>query len=535
MLFGALGLLAATEHAPPRLWFAAAVTTAVAAALAFATRRLMFASAATLFLVAGILLVSRTKHTAMNMALHSYDAFFYLNAPTLGFLWESYPVYLVAAAAFVLCAALALGLCWRFDRSGCPRIPAIAACMVTAAAAASIETWPSGLAFEFTDARNANVSSYYLTWPATAEAFARGQPLEAAASTALPPFARLSGCVPATPPPHILLVHQESLVQPGLFPQLDYDRTLDRFFLSDDGKLHKLRVEAYGGESWVTDFSLMAGISSRFFGSLRTFVQAFTTGKLTETLPQSLKHCGYTNILFFPFEADFLSHDKFYKSIGFDEVLDRRAQGITGIHERDRVYFENALAAIDRHLRAGSAPFFVYVQTMTAHGPYSFKYLPDEDVAGGGPATPPAMSEYLRRAAIVQRDGEWLMDELKRRFPAQRILVVRFGDHHPTATAELLASDADAGQSPTSRRFTTFYAIKGHNLVVPRLPGYDTIDVPYLGNIILEAAGLPLSAAQTHRRALMHACAGKYFSCERRDEILAFHRRLIRSDLIRSP
>jgi hypothetical protein len=495
----------------------------------------MFASAATLFLVAGILLVSRTKHTAMNMALHSYDAFFYLNAPTLGFLWESYPVYLVAAAAFVLYAALVLGLCWRFDRSGCPRIPAIAACMVTAAAAASIETWPSGLAFEFTDARNANVSSYYLTWPATAEAFARGQPLEAAASTALPPFARLSGCVPATPPPHILLVHQESLVQPGLFPQLDYDRTLDRFFLSDDGKLHKLRVEAYGGESWVTDFSLMAGISSRFFGSLRTFVQAFTTGKLTETLPQSLKHCGYTNILFFPFEADFLSHDKFYKSIGFDEVLDRRAQGITGIHERDRVYFENALAAIDRHLRAGSAPFFVYVQTMTAHGPYSFKYLPDEDVAGGGPATPPAMSEYLRRAAIVQRDGEWLMDELKRRFPAQRILVVRFGDHHPTATAELLASDADAGQSPTSRRFTTFYAIKGHNLVVPRLPGYDTIDVPYLGNIILEAAGLPLSAAQTHRRALMHACTGKYFSCERRDEILAFHRRLIRSDLIRSP
>ena len=495
----------------------------------------MFASAATLVLVAGILLVSRTKISAMNMALHSYDAFFYLNAPTLGFLWESYPVYLASAAAFVLCAALVLALCWRFDRSGCPRILAIAAWLVMAAVGASIETWPSGLAFEFTDARNANVSSYYLTWPATAEAIARGQPLEAAASTALPPFAPLSGCAPATDPPHILLIHQESLVQPSLFPQLDYDRALDRFFLSDDGELHPLRVEAYGGESWVTDFSLMAGISSRFFGSLRTFVQAFTTGKLTETLPQSLKHCGYRNMLFFPFDAHFLSHDKFYKSIGFDEVFDRRAQGITGIHERDRVYFENALAAIDRHLRASGAPFFVYVQTMTAHGPYSFKYLPGEDVAGGGPGTSPAMSEYLRRAAIVQRDGEWLMEELKRRFPAQRILIIRFGDHHPTATSELLASDAKDRQSPTSSRFTTFYAIKGHNLDVPRLPRYDVIDVPYLGNIILEAAGVPLSEAQTHRRALMQACTGKYFSCERRDEILAFHRRLIQSDLIRSP
>jgi phosphoglycerol transferase MdoB-like AlkP superfamily enzyme len=535
ILSGALGLLVATEHVPPRLWLAAAVTIAIAAALTFATRRLMFASAATLVLVAGILLVSRTKMSAMNMALHSYDAFFYLNAPTLGFLWESYPAYLVSAAALVLSAALVLALCWRFDRSECPRILAIAACFVMGVVATWIETWPSGLAFEFTDARNANVSSYYLTWPATAEAIARGQPLEAAASTALPPFAPLSGCTTTTAPPHILLIHQESLVQPSLFPQLEYDRGLDRFFLSDDGELHPLRVETYGGASWVTDFSLMAGISSRFFGSLRTFVQVFTTGKLAETLPQSLKNCGYRNLLFFPFDAHFLAHDKFYKSIGFDEVLDRRAQGITGIHERDRVYFENALSAIDRHLRASGAPFFVYVQTMTAHGPYSFKYLPGEDVAGGGPGTPPAMSEYLRRAAIVQRDGEWLIEQLKRRFPTQRILIVRFGDHHPTATSELLTPDATDEQSPTSRRFTTFYAIKGHNLVVPRLPGYDAIDVPYLGNIILEAAGLPLSEAQKHRRALMQACAGHYFGCKRRAEILAFHRRLIQSDLIRSP
>jgi hypothetical protein len=535
VLSAALGLLVATEHAPPRLRFAAAVTIAIAAALSFATRRLMFATTVTLVLLAGILLVSRAKMSAMNMALHSYDAFFYLNGPTLDFLWQAYPAYLVAASAFVLGAALVLALCWQFDRSECPRTVALAACLVIAVVAARIETWPSGLAFEFTDARNANVSSYYLSWPATAEALRRGHPLEAAASSALPPFAPLSRCTPATAPPHILLIHQESLVQPSLFPQLDYDRGLDRFFLSDDGVLHALRVETFGGVSWVTDFSLMAGISSRFFGSLRTFVQVFTTGKLAETLPQSLKNCGYRNILFFPFDAHFLGHDKFYKSIGFDAVFDRKAQGIAGIHERDRVYFENALSAVDQHLRASDAPLFVYVQTMTAHGPYAFKYLPNEDVAGGGPGTPPAMSEYLRRAAIAQRDGEWLLEELARRFPRERILIVRYGDHHPTATSELPMPDGNDGQSPISSRFTTFYAIKGHNFAVPPLPSYDVVDVAYLGNIVLEAASLPLSEAQAHRRALMQACAGKYFSCERRAEILAFHRRLIQSDLIRSP
>ena len=144
------------------------------------------------------------------------------------------------------------------------------------------------------------------------------------------------------------------------------------------------------------------------------------------------------------------------------------------------------------------------------------------------------MSEYLRRAAIVQRDGEWLIEQLKRRFPTQRILIVRFGDHHPTATSELLPSEAKDERSATSSRFTTFYAIKGHNLVVPPLPAYDPIDVSYLGNIILEAAGLPLSEAQRRRKELMAACAGNYFSCARRDEILAFHRRLIQSNVIRA-
>ena len=172
---------------------------------------------------------------------------------------------------------------------------------------------------------------------------------------------------------------------------------------------------------------------------------------------------------------------------------------------------------------------------MTAHGPYLFKYLPGEDVAGGGPGTPSAMSEFAARR-----------DRATRRRVADRTVEAPLSD-----TADLRrqiwrsSSDRDLRgsrrprlndeRSTTSSRFTTFYAIKGRNLVVPRLPSYDAIDVSYLGNIILEAAGLPLSEAQTRRRALMQACAGKYFELRAARRILAFHRRLIQSGLIRSP
>jgi hypothetical protein len=52
---------------------------------------------------------------------------------------------------------------------------------------------------------------------------------------------------------------------------------------------------------------------------------------------------------------------------------------------------------------------------------------------------------------------------------------------------------------------------------------------------MLEAAGLPLSAAQRERKRLMVACAGRYFGCEPRSQILAFHRRLINSGFVQAP
>jgi phosphoglycerol transferase MdoB-like AlkP superfamily enzyme len=542
LLGSTLALLIFSEPMASRLWFAVAVTAAMVCAVAFLSRRLLFSSGLTLSLVAIVLLVSLWKKATMNMVMHSYDLFFYLNAGTIQFLWGDYRGYVAGAVAALLAVAVLAVLTWRLDTTRCFRLVSGLALVLAVAAAFRLEPQASGDSGGFTlfNDDKSFVSLFYLSWGETYRTLNRGQFLAATANTALNDFAGPRKCVPQAKPPHILLVHQESLVQPSLFPSLAYDHALDSFFLSGDGHLHKLLVETYGGGSWVTEFALLSGVSTKAFGDMRMFVQVFMQGRLKETLPQILEGCGYRTLMLFPMDKGFLSLDRFYRSIGFSEILDRRVQGAPTDRERDSFYFRNAVETMERHFNSSDQPLFLYVQTMAAHGPYDRAYMPEENVPGGGAGTSAEMSEYLRRAAMAKRDGDFLLDEIKRRFPHESILVVRYGDHQPSATHDLIngewgdeSPEYRVGRAPSP--YITFYAISGQNYPVPPLPHHNLLDIAYLGTVILDVAGLPLSEAHRERKRLMAVCQGRYFGCEPHSQILAFHRRLINSGLVRAP
>jgi hypothetical protein len=63
--------------------------------------------------------------------------------------------------------------------------------------------------------------------------------------------------------------------------------------------------------------------------------------------------------------------------------------------------------------------------------------------------------------------------------------------------------------------------------VPPALPSLASLDVAYLGTVLLEAAGLPLVQPYRERRRLMLLCGGRYYDCPAREEVLQLHRRLI--------
>jgi phosphoglycerol transferase MdoB-like AlkP superfamily enzyme len=527
------------EGGAPNLFFVWSATLLVASAIVFLTGRVLVAAVLVPALIAIVDRTSAVKHEAMDMVVHAYDIIFYLGSwSTLSFLWREYWTDLVALAAALVVAVLVGLLAHHADATRVPRrygFAALLSCIAATAIAADIKGNPRHTQYYWDDLV---ISSFYSSWAETIETLWRGQLIEAATTPQGPPFAVPEQCETASKPPHILLIHEESIVPPEYFPQVSYDKSVDKLFRSGDGKLHKMRVETYGGASWLTEFSILTGVSTYSFGGMRPFVQHLMAGKVRDTLPERLKTCGYRNVVFYPLGRNFVSNAKFYTAVGMPEIFDMKDQGAKVGNERDRFYFNNALSLLDEHLKTKPRqPLFTFIITMAAHAPYLTPYRPEVDVPGGGPGTNPEMHEYLRRLSMARIDYDWLKEELTRRFPDERFLIMHYGDHHPVATRSYLGygdirAAEDIPLAKDSLGFITYYAVEGLNYTPPPLPALETLDVPYLSTVLLEAAGLPLTGSYAERKRLMLTCQGRYYECSQRQEILGFHRQLIDSGLM---
>ena len=524
--------------------FSLAITGAVAAVFAIVTRRVLFGTLLATSQVIIVCVAAKVKLQMMDMLVHAYDLFFYFHSlSTATFLATSYPIYTFSLlGTFVLTTVLGI-IVYKADGAVVSRWQATAAFILFSLVGV--------VALETTGERrhmhlyysNRFLSTYYGSWPETIRTVMRGQLMEAADKALGKPFAGIGTCATPQKKPHVILIHQESMAPPSLFPGLSYDPSIMPFFQSHDGKLHKLRVETYGGASWLTEFSVLAGVSTYSFGSMRQFVQAFMEGKVKETIPQVMLDCGYRNVLFYPMMKNFVSNARFYESIGLKEIFDMKDQKAATTTERDRFYYGNALDEMQRHFSASEKPLFTFIQTMSGHWPYDYKYFPEVNADGGGPGADKInhaeMNEYLRRIKIASGDYSWLKDELKRRFPKESFVIANYGDHQPTATRMLLGASEMAEAEDIKLKsdglgFHTYYSIETQNWRAPALPNVPILDVPYIGLALLEAARLPLTDAFQERKRLMLACQGRYHSCTDKDAILIFHRRLIDSGIMDS-
>ena len=514
------------------------VTVAIVAALLVVTRRALVSAAVANGLILTAVAIASAKFSAMGMVLHAYDIFFYLSSwSTISYLWSDFRTLALGLALLLALLAATAVVSWRIDTTRVARWRSALLFCAAVAVALGGSYWKGERRHTQYYWEDMHLSSFYSSWADTVETLLRGQLIESAASASGPLIRLPTTCAGPAKPPHIILVHEESVVPPAYFPKLAYDKSLDPFFRSHDGQLHKLRVETYGGASWLTEFSILAGVSTRSFGGMRNFVQSLMAGKIYDTLPETLARCGYRNAVFYPMMRNFVSNEKFYKAVGLKQVFDATDQKAPTYQERDRFYFGNALDYMSRHISRSRQPLFVFVQTMATHSPYDFKFSPDSDVPGGGPGTDAEMSEYLRRLGLAARDYRDFRNKLAERFPSEQFLIVHYGDHQPVATRPLLGIDSnleaeDIELALNSPGFLTYYAVDGINYQPPPLPTVATLDVPYMPLVILEAAGLPLSDSYKERKALLATCDGRYYTCAERERILAFHRRLIDSGLI---
>ncbi|MEZ5900860.1 MAG: sulfatase-like hydrolase/transferase [Hyphomicrobiaceae bacterium] len=489
------------------------------------------------------MITSEVKYAFMSAPLLAYDLYFYLGSrATVDFLVSDYTRYVFAILLGLTALLLLLRRSYRADTVKLPRIATLGVALVSIGANCLASGGPYKKIYASADRYQLTV--FYRSIADAMSIVERGPIFEISTTTQTNtsrPFRPQTACTLDTQAPHVILIHQESGFPPSFFRSIKYNPELDSYFKSFDGKMHKLRVETYGGASWMTEFALMSGLSTySFFGGTRTFIQSLMRGRLKSTVPQHFQKCGYRTAAFYPMPSTFVAAGPFYKSIGFEDFFDMKVQGTKSYKERDSFYYGNLIKYLVDNAAHSNRRVFAYVFTSATHSPYNSAMAPELDLHQNAAENSPEMNEYLRRMLIAKRDYDALLTSLRAHFPNERFLIVRYGDHQPFLTLDLpeiqeIDARANADKSfelARSDKFSTYYTVDAIGMEPPPLPEYEILEVPYLSSVITSFARLPASDDYTARLDLMHHCAGLYYSCGDKRAVLDFQRRLVDAGLV---
>lgn len=552
LALGWCAFIAFTE--PDRTLFAwvAGFFLAIATLLAVLTRRPGFALVVSIFLFVPVYAASIFKFDITAMNLHVYDVVFYLfNTAQFVFFVQTFPVNAALCGGALLVALALLYASYRFEA---PRrfapfarpIAGLAACAMLVGS-----TWALALRKPTFFDQGRYVFSAFIGSLADMPALvqAKGFFEISAHATLSPTNTSAITCEIGANAPDIVLFLNESAMPEGVYPQLHYPAELAPFFRSSDGQTHRLRVETFGGGTWLSDFSVLTGLPTNTFGNLRNFATQLMTGRLRHALPQYLKACGYDTAIIYPSLAGFAGSGRFYKAIGFDQVIDRQVHHAPSDRQRDEFYLDQVIKVLQGARDAAKdgkrRPQFIVASSMAAHSPWNFRFAPEmlkpgEKTRWTGDAE---FDEYLWRLVLAKRDRDAFRAQLSARFPGQPFLFVNYGDHQPALARLPLANAieiADSGTAwqldPASRAFETYYAIDGLNFTPKTaLPGVPILEIPHLTALTVAAAGLPLDQVMHKRLWLIDRCKGLYANCADRGAVLAFQRFMIDSGWIVQP
>jgi hypothetical protein len=346
-------------------------------------------------------------------------------------------------------------------------------------------------------------------------------------------------CEPAGRSPHIILLHDESSFDIRAIDGVKVPENYGGHFVSFDGKRRKFLVEGAGGPSWFTEYNVLSGLSSRSYGPFQFFVTRVAAGRVTRGLPRALMRCGYRTFTVYPVVGGFLSARSFSEGTGVQHFIDGNDTG-GHVFEPDRFYYDITSRVIGReHARA---PMFLYVYLTANHFTWDYPFREELTTEGWrDPGNPkPEVNEWLRRQAMSERDYKEFLARLKREFPGEPFLIVRYGDHQPDFAKLIIDPMIDVIELGRRllrydpRYFTTYYAIDAINFSPVNLSSaLDTLDAPYLPLVVQEAAGLPLDASFTEQKRVLERCRGLFYDCAGGAEARRFNRLLIDAGLIK--
>jgi len=498
-------------------------------------RRPALSGALSLTLVVVLILLSRLKHDIVQMTANFVDLMV-IDRDTAAFLFTIFPNLrwsVIGAALLTIPLMYAL---WWLDPFRIRRLPALACKLACLAALVGYSfVWPDEAWRGYYD--DGYLSKFSRSGVTAVSDFISYGFMESdavAADRLKVPL--LDSCHPAGRRPNIIMIHDESSFDIRQAAGVKVPAGYGSHFNSFDGKERKFLAESNGGPSWFTEYNVLAGLSSRSFGRFSYFVTRIASGRVERGLPLALRRCGYDTISLYPAYGAFMSARSFQTTTGIQHFYDARDLGARDV-EPDSFFYDKALGLMS--LEPPATPLFAFVYLAANHFPWETRFRPDLMPFWHRPGNEPVVDEYLRRQAMSADDYTAFIAGLKKKFPAQPFLIVRYGDHQPEFSPHVLDPDLDeAGvgkklENYDPRYYATYYAIDAVNFEPVKSPAVmDTIDGAYLPLVIQEAAGIPLDPSFEEQKKIMLRCKGLFYACKDGAESRRFNRLLIDAGLI---
>jgi len=502
-------------------------------------RRPAVAASLSLVMVVVLILLSRFKQDVLIMSANFVDLML-IDADTISYVLRIFPNLVWTVGLATLVGVPLLALLWRLDPIRVRRRSAAFGAVICFAALAGVSfavPMDGDKAFEGIDyvSQFARSGAVAVIEVAT-HGFLQSDSASRDHLSSAPP----AKCTPSQRLPHIVLVLDESSFDISVVPGVKVPPGYQSHFKSFDGESRTLLVEGAGGPTWYTEYNVLSGLSVRSYGHFADFVTRIAAGRVTRSLPNALRNCGYRTYSVYPWLGAFLSARNFQKTLGIDHFYDAKDLKTREV-EQDEFYYAFTTELFKRDHAQG--PMFVFTYLMANHFPWSYRYRDEQSLdwrdLGNSVVDGHRIDEYLRRQEMSAHDYKAFIARLKRDFPAEPFLVIRFGDHQPLFAKKIVEpglDDVAIGRridAADPKFFTTYYSIDPVNFrPADLLSAVSGLDAAYLPLAILEAAGVPLDASFAEQKRIFQRCNGLFYLCAQGAEARRFNRLLIDAGMI---
>lgn len=314
--------------------------------------------------------------------------------------------------------------------------------------------------------------------------------------------------------PDIVLLLQESTVDPHIY-DLPQGTALPNLFMfqQDEGVIahSQMRVQTFGGGTWLSEFSALTGLNSDDFGAQKSGVFYFIVDNLKNSLFKEMKANGYYTVVLTPFNKGAYHSGHAYETLGVDRIIQPQELGYPGklqdnlwtISTDDMLKYVKEILA-----KETDKPVFIFSLTMYEHGPYKETHSDDfnikdkikhQDAAG-------EFSHYMEKITAsdgAMRDFAEFIDKRDR-----PLMFLYFGDHQPGISLNQYDSPF------SSPAYLTQFTLRDNLKSGAAIKTGALTDISFLGGILLERANLKVSPFYEANIKMRHLCDGKLNDCE---------------------